>query len=337
MHEMHARRLFVATHRDDLPQVAAFLARQAGVEPADPPPTTMSGGERRSWRSLVDRLEFRLRQVAAVSEKLAIDDSHGEIPTDRDHEGMPPEVGADDRWAGDLDQLDRLEEDVGRLTDLVQEREQDAATLRSDEISLARLVDLELPPRDAARSGRAHVMFGVVDADEYTRTSVPRLDTPLVVIPLVSLGSGLLVASAALPRDRAVLERFLRTIGHQPIDLPAGVPDDAAALLDDLRRRQREVDEELADLRRRLVTMREERSAWLADLDRRLAGELAAARLVADHAVFEELVLLVVLIPDDRARELVDGVHALAGREHVVVLGQSPDVPARATMPTGGQ
>jgi hypothetical protein len=180
-------------------------------------------------------------------------------------------------------------------------------------------------------------MFGVVDADEYTRTSVPRLDTPLVVIPLVSLGSGLLVASAALPRDRAVLERFLRTIGHQPIALPAGVPDDAAALLDDLRRRQREVDEELADLRRRLVTMREERSAWLADLDRRLAGELAAARLVADHAVFEELVLLVVLIPDDRARELVDGVHALAGREHVVVLGQSPDVPARATMPTGGR
>lgn len=299
----------MAIHRDDVGAVAAPLASIDGLHLVEPPEQQETG-----WHDLAERLADHEQRLQHVMQVLQI-----ELPEMQRPRQLDPLKDA--QQAEDV--LEQVEGELQESRQREEDLQQQHARLRRMAGALRQLQAMGVSTEEVRDLRYLDVRLGWIPSDQRGRMDMPLRRTPLVLMFLLEEERQVLVA-AATDRDHGfVLERVLRAMFYQPLDLSqvADIGKEAVQkpeqTLDYLQRQQQKVRKE----RRQIA------GQWQHQLIgtlRRVSAALRSVRLIDRYAApHGERVFFSGYVWEDDADSLAEAVESVATRPHAVFMSKA--------------
>ncbi len=330
---MNRARVILTIHEADLFAVAAalFPMESLRMEPCGDGDGSSPGEGSNRWTSAPDRLEELQNRIRRMIETLEI--RPPKVRPDPLRRGIAPDRDAAEMADALSDLEDRVADWGRRNEDLENKMERARAWHRA----LEQMEPTGLSLRRCRSLTYLWITLGHVPTGQMRRVELISPRTPMAILPLSATQGRTLVAAAALPQGRTILERVLTSLFFEPLP-PQG--DTAAETLQEARENLASLERQGEELRERRDRLsRQWRGRLIAMWDRTDAEKKALALVVRSRpcrrgvpsgvdgeAGREPYRLLSGTISDDSAEQerLIDTVQGAARRPHAVCIDPSP-------------
>lgn len=318
------RKINIFTGEEHVEEVTVALAHLNVFHVAGAPDLEVWREATGEWSGLANTYSDQARRLRTVLQTLDLNPDEAALPDRLEPREDAPRIEQ---------ALDEIEQDVGAWKDDRDDAERSLERLRLLQTSVHQLGPLDIPVERLRELEYLYLTVGTMPRENLADLEVALFRIPFVVVPVYEYEDRVLVFAASAREHGAILDRALRSVYLNPLELPeelTGSPRAVAATLDT---RIEEAERRLSELEGKRQQLAHEHGSRLRTLWRQAQSNAAVTDAVSQFGQHEDVYLLIGWVPARQLDIVIETVQEVTGGEADVEVLE-PRVDGRQQAPT---
>jgi len=306
----------------DLEVVTAALARMEALHLEESVPEGWTPSP--EWTELATRYAGLTQRFGEMLGSLGLQPPSGAAPN--------VELRPTKDWRELDTDLAALESRIQSWQQRLKEARQESERLKLGESQVQILLPMDVPVEDLRRLEYQTVTVGVMPAENVARVAEALFQIPFILIPLQTRKDRTLVLAASSKDNDAILDRALKSAFFEPVTLPPEALGRPAEALEALKRKARQIQDELTALDGERKKLASELAPEVTGSWRRASADQKLAEAIRRFPKHGEVFLISGWVPASDLERVKSAVEKAAG--HAVSMEVLKADPNRQSVPS---
>ena len=297
------RKINVFVEKQDVENATAVLAEQECLHLAEPREEEWQE-EITCWSDLAAKLEDRKHRIADVLHTLGLEP----------RTGQPPRRLSPTEDIEDLDQaLREVETEVHRWQEEKSDNEAGIADLTHLQREMYLLSDLDLSISEIRNPEYLHWTVGTLPVSSLENLEFVLYRVPFVIVPVQIRENRALIVAVSSQRYGAMLERALRGVFFEKLEIPEDVEGRPSKILPQIEKRLDEAKRQRRELEKRREKLVDNWQHRLFALWREASNNLAVAKTITRYDRHGDIFLIAGWVPQEKVDEILVSLENVTG------------------------